>query len=180
MTGPSGERELVDRARRGDRAAFEALFRANRDQVFGLALRLTGDPVMAEDVLIDSFVAAWTELQDFRGDSRFSTWVSGIAVNHSRQARRARGRRDRRFAPLDAAATSPPLSTGDVPAVERQIELERAIAELPAGAREALLLRHVQGLSCAETAAVLNVTVGTVKSQTSRACALLRKKLTYE
>lgn len=180
MTGPSGERELVDRARRGDRAAFEALFHANRDQIYGLALRLTGDPVLAEDVVLDSFVSAWTGLRGFRGDSRFSTWVSGIAVNHARRARRVKGRRGKRFTSLDTAATNAPLSTGDVPAVERQIELERAIAELPAGAREALLLRHVQGLSCAETAAILNVTEGTVKSQTSRACALLREKLTYE
>lgn len=148
--------------------------------MYGLALRLTGDSVLAEDVVLDSFVSAWTGLPDFQGESRFSTWVSGIAINHSRQARRARGRRGKRFASLDAAVTRAPSSAGDVPSVEQQIDIERAIAELPPGAREALLLRHVQGLSCAEAAAVLNVTVGTVKSQTSRACALLRKKLTYE
>ncbi len=71
----------------------------------------------------------------------------------------------------DAAAGSVP------PPVEERIDLERAMAELPNRARETLVLRHVQGLSCEEVAAVMEVTTGTVKSQTSRACALLREKL---
>lgn len=170
----------MNRARSGSRKAFEALFRANRDQVYALALRLTDDPAVAEEVLVDAFVSAWTGLGGFRGDSRFSTWVSSIAVNHSRQARRATSRRRRRFDSLDRSGEGARAPDGNTPHVEERIDIERAIAGLPAGAREALVLRHVQGLSCAEAAAVLNVSVGTVKSQTSRACALLREKLRHD
>lgn len=177
---PPGERGLVNRARRGDRPAFEVLFRAHRDQVYGLALRLTEDPAVAEEIVLDAFVAAWTGLRDFRGDSRFSTWVSSIAVNQCRQALRTKSRRHRRFESLDAEGSRFPHSSGNAPPFEERIDIERAIAGLPSGARAALLLRHVHGLSCAEAAAVLNLTVGTVKSQTSRACALLRKRLLHD
>lgn len=144
--------------------------------MYGLAIRLTGNPELAQEVLLDAFVAAWTGLPGFRGDSRFSTWVSSIAVNLAREAHRANSRRLRRIEILGALQAP----GTEVSRVEDRIDMERAIAKLPAGAREALLLRHVHGLSCAETAAVLNITVGTVKSQTSRACALLRERLAHD
>lgn len=156
------------------------MFRTHRDQVYALALRLTDDPAVAEEVLLDAFVSAWTGLAGFRGDSRFSTWVISIAVHHSLQARRATSRRRRRFDSLDRSGEGARALEGNAPRVEERIDIERAIAGLPAGAREALVLRHIHGLSCAEAAAVLNVSVGTVKSQTSRACALLREKLRYD
>lgn len=156
------------------------MFRAHRVQVYALALRLTNDPDIAEEIVLDAFVSAWNGLAEFRGDSRFSTWVSSIAVNHSRRARRTRSRRRRRFEPLDRSGEGARAADGRAPRVEERIDIERAIAGLPDGAREALLLRHVHGLSCAEAATVLKVSVGTVKSQTSRACALLRERLQHD
>lgn len=143
--------------------------------VFGLAVRLTADREVAHDVTLDAFAAAWAAVPRFRGESRFGTWVCGIAVHRAREALRARGRQRERQPQIAA----PPWTERARLAVDR-IDLERAIAELPPGAREALLLRHVHGLSCAEAAVVLGVSAGTVKSQTSRACALLREKLPHE
>lgn len=180
MARPEGDletfdRERIERARRGDRFAFDELFRAHRDRVYGLAMRMTGDSDMAQDVLVEAFAVAWDRLADFRGKSRFSTWVCAIALNGARERLRKAGRDAGRYEPLGEHEASA-RSVGH----EEAIDLERAIARLPAGAREALLLRHVYGFSCAEAAEAMNVTSGTIKSQTYRACALLRESLSYE
>ena len=152
------------------------MFERHGGRILGLAARLTSDEMLAEQVLLETFADAWRGLPDFRGDSRFATWLYGIALNRTRQALRSRTRRWRRSEPLEAADRSV-ASASAPPPVEDRIDLERAMAELPERARETLVLRHVQGLSCEEVAAVMGVTRGTVKSQTSRACALLREKL---
>lgn len=153
----------------------------HRELAFGLAVRLTSDRDLAEEVLLDAFASAWSGLTGFRSDSSFGTWVCGIVVNRAREALRRRGRAGSRLETL----VEEPASAGDVwgDAVSRtedRVDLERAISTLPPGAREALLLRHVYGFSCAEAAGLLEVSVGTVKSQTSRACALLREKLSHD
>lgn len=137
---------------------------------------------MAEDVLLEAFTAAWTNLSGFRGESGFGTWVCGIAVNRARDAlrTRVRQRRDVPFDPPHRTRAGDDAWTNRARHVETRIDLERAIAGLPPGAREALVLRHVHGFSCAEAAGMMGVTEGTVKSQTSRACALLREKLNHD
>lgn len=141
-----------------------------------MAARLTSDDALAEQVLLDTFSDAWTGLPDFRGDSRFATWLYGIALNRARAALRSRARRWKRLGRIDTEVAESAAASTPAP-VEDRIDLERALAGLPDRARETLVLRHVQGLSCEEVAAVMKVTTGTVKSQTSRACALLREKL---
>lgn len=168
-------------ARGGDRAAFAQLYALHRDVAFGLAVRLTTDRDLAEEVLLDAFASAWSGLPGFRSESKFGTWVCGIIVNRAREALRRRGRAGSRLESL----VEEPASVGDpwgdaVSRTEDRVDLERAISALPPGAREALLLRHVYGFSCAEAADLLEVSVGTVKSQTSRACALLREKLSHD
>lgn len=168
-------------ARGGDRAAFAQLYALHRDVAFGLAVRLTTDRDLAEEVLLDAFASAWSGLTGFRSDSGFGTWVCGIVVNRAREAVRRRARVGSRLETLGEEPASVGDAWGDaVNRTEDRIDLERAISALPPGAREALLLRHVYGFSCAEAADVMEVSVGTVKSQTSRACALLREKLSHD
>jgi len=176
------ERRLVESAGTGDRSAFTELYARHRDLVYGLALRLTGERDLAEEVLLESFAAAWVNLPRFRGDSGFGTWVCGIAVNRARDATRTRTRRRSRVVAVDPARFGAGVAawTDGARHAETRIDLERAIAGLPPGAREALVLRHVHGFSCAEAAAIMGVTEGTVKSQTSRACALLRETLEHD
>lgn len=175
---PGDEAALIARSRAGDHEAYGQLFRLHKDRIYGLALRLTEDPGLAEEVALQAFTAAWTGLPDFRGESRFSTWVGSIAVNCARQELRRRIRRRNRVEPLGSvehsAASAAPARVDDA------VDLERAIARLPAGARQALLLRHVYGFSCREAAEAMRVTTGTVKSQTSRALTLLKEKLSHE
>ncbi len=175
-SGSTEEEDLVERAGRGrDHAAFEALFRRYRDDAYGVALRLAGDPVDAEEIVVEAFAAAWSGLPRFDGRSAFRTWLHAILLNRSRERRRAARRRRRRI-----------VSVADPEAWERavdaafpgtRIDVERAIATLPDRARETALLRHASGLSYAEIAEAMDVTIGTVKSQLARAYALMRERL---
>ena len=172
----AGETECIARARAGDMAAFERLYRAHAGRVHGLCLRMTGQPDAAEDLTQETFVSAWRSLPAFEGRSGFGTWLHRIAVN----AVLARGRspqgrgevsltdeagEDREFAAPDEMDTATPL------------DLERAIGTLPAGARDVLLLYGVYGYSHEETADMLGVAVGTCKAQLHRARRLLRERL---
>jgi len=72
---------LVERAQRADSAAFETLYRAHVDKVYGLCLRMTGNAAEAEDCTQEAFILAWRKLDKFRGDSAFGTWMHRVAVN---------------------------------------------------------------------------------------------------
>lgn len=141
-------------------------------------MRLAGDPRQAEEVTLEAFTAAWDGLADFRGDSRFSTWVCSITANLCRARIRERRRRGERFERLEPSASR--ADPKAVLHVEDRIDLERAIASLPHRARETIVLRHIQGFTLAEIAETMGVTIGTVKSQLSRACALMRERFSDE
>src|SRR5262245_31873963 len=89
----TAEIELVERARRRESKAFEALYRMHVDRVFGLCLRMSADRARAEDLTQEAFVRAWRKLESFRGESRFSTWLHEVTVNVVLADMRARSRR---------------------------------------------------------------------------------------
>ena len=93
-TTPAMSDELVARAREGDRAAFEALYRENVGRVYALCMRLTADRGRAEELTQDTFVQAWRGLSTFRGESAFASWLHRIAVNASLGEHRSTKRRD--------------------------------------------------------------------------------------
>jgi len=169
------ERALVDSARRGAPAAFEALYRNHVGHVYGLCLRMTANPATAEDCTQEAFIQAWRSLPAFEGRAAFGTWLHRIAVN----AVLAQGRRRREQVGADvpadeAAAALPDPSASNDGAV---LDLEAAIARLPAGARQVLVLVGVYGHSHEEAAALLGIAVGTCKSQLHRARQLLGARL---
>jgi RNA polymerase sigma-70 factor, ECF subfamily len=167
--------ELIAAAAGGDLAAFERLYRQFAPRVYGLCLRLTGQREAAEDCTQDSFVAAWRSLAGFEKRSRFSTWLHRIAV-HSVLARR-RGLRVE-YEVAEPAQGLPDVADpgGDAP----PLDLERAIAGLPEGARHVLVLVGIYGFSHAEAAHTLGVAEGTCKAQLHRARALLAAALGLE
>lgn len=170
------EGALVRRAARGDTRAFERLYREHSGRVYGLCLRMTRDPQLAEDCTQDTFINAWKALPQFQTRSSLSTWLHRIAVNVSLSKRR-------RATPvlepeLDEAADEQTGWTLETP-VEVQ-ELETAIAELPDGARDALLLHALYGYSHGEAAQMLGIAEGTCKAQLHRARKLLRERLKME
>ncbi|MEX2530515.1 MAG: RNA polymerase sigma factor [Gemmatimonadota bacterium] len=169
-------RTLVARARQGDLGAFEALYRMHAGRTHALALRMVGDPREAEEVTQDIWVRTWEAIDSFRGDSSFTTWLHRLAVNRVLDHLRSRKRRESRSMPLDDPAALARSTPGD--STEDRLELERALAGLPDGARTAFVLHEVEGMKCREVAEIQGVAVGTVKAQLHRARRLLRERLT--
>jgi RNA polymerase sigma-70 factor (ECF subfamily) len=166
------EGALVQRARSGDRRAFERLYREHAGRVYGLCLRMTRDAQLAEDCTQETFINAWRALGKFETRSSLSTWLHRIAVNVSLAKRRKSGPVERSPAEEEGIASEWTLET---PVEER--EIESAIAGLPEGARDALVLHALYGYSHGEAAQMLGIAEGTCKAQLHRARALLRERL---
>ena len=161
---------LVERFLRGrGEDAFRALYRAHTPALYALALRLTGgDRGEAEDLVQESWVRALTALGTFRAQSALRSWLCGVLVN----VRRERIRTDWRI--VDAPEVEP---LEDTPHRDDAIDLERAIAALPDGARDVYVLHDVHGYTHREIAELMGIVEGTSKSQLNRARSLLRSSL---
>lgn len=164
-------------AQAGDGPAFERLYRTHVGRIHALALRLTGDPTGAEELVQDAFVRAWRKLTTFRGESSFATWMHRLTVNVFLLDTRGARRRALRELPSDAATDRPgprrPAHLDD----EDRMDLERAVARLPEGARVAFVLYDVYGYSHDEIAAMSGVAAGTIRAQLHRARRRLLEEL---
>lgn len=176
MPGPD---DLVARAQAGDQTAFRDLYRQHAGRVYALCLRLTGDTREADERTQDVFVRLWDKLRSFRGDSAFSSWLHRLAVNVVLSERRTTGRRERRVTPADDPAIVVGAQQGAPPqdSAGLGIDLERAIAQLPDGAREVFVLFDIEGYGHGEIAQLVGIAEGTSKAQLFRARRLLREKL---
>ena len=164
----------VRRAQQGDTAAFEQIYRANVGRIHALCLRLCGDPVRAEELTQDVFVRAWEKLALFRGESSFGTWLHRLAVNVVLNQLKSDGRQRKRVVDDDGAVDvlpARPTTPGD------RMDLEKAIAGLPPGARRVFVLHDVEGYRHEEIAEQLGITSGGSKAQLHRARLLLREAL---
>ncbi|HEX9106069.1 MAG TPA: RNA polymerase sigma factor [Longimicrobiales bacterium] len=166
----------VRRAQAGDETAFGRLYDEHAGPIYALCLRMSGDAVEAATLTQDVFVRAWTGLAGFRGESAFGTWLHRLAVNVVLTARRGAGRRELRVEGHEDPDTLPGAATPP-PQVESAIDLERAIASLPEGARTVLVLYDVEGYTHDEIAALCGIAPGTSKAQLHRARRLLRERL---
>jgi RNA polymerase sigma-70 factor (ECF subfamily) len=167
--------DAVRLAQSGDQDAFARLYRENAGRVYALCLRLSGDAARAQDLTQDVFVRAWEKLPTFRGESAFSSWLHRLAVNVVLSGRRAEFRRESRVAPTDdldgvgAASLDPPPGLA--------MDLERAIAALPPGARAVFVLHDIEGYEHREIAELTGIAAGTSKAHLFRARRLLREAL---
>jgi RNA polymerase sigma-70 factor (ECF subfamily) len=169
------ERALVESAKRGSSAAFETLYRNHVGKVYGLCLRMTANAATAEDCTQEAFIQAWRSLPRFEGRSAFGTWLHRIAVNAALAQGRRRSEPPVRSVPIeDMADVLPDPVIGEAGGT---LDLEQAIARLPAGARQVLVLVGIYGHSHEEAAAMLGIAVGTCKSQLHRARQLLGERL---
>jgi RNA polymerase sigma factor (sigma-70 family) len=166
---------LVARAQAGDSRAFEALYRRVVGRIYALCLRMSRDGQRAEELTQDVFVRAWERLGTFRGESRFTTWLHRLAVNVVLQEGRAKGRRESREELTGDPGKYLARVQEEMPGT--RVDLERAIASLPEGARNMIILRDIYGHKYDEIARMHGVALGTVKAQIHRARKLMREKL---
>lgn len=174
------EWNLVERARSGDAAAFEQLYRQHSGRIYALVWRLCGgDSALAEDLVQDSFIRAWSKLDLFEGKSAFGTWLHRLAANVALSDRRIRLKRVAREAPMDEAIERTAMGERDV-AADKRADLEQAIGGLPERARTVLVLFDIEGYRHEEIASLTGMAVGSSKAQLHRARKLVRASLNRE
>ncbi len=183
------ERELIRRLRSRDERAFRELIDLYRDRVFNVTFRMLGDRAEAEDIAQEVFIAVFKTIDSFREESKFSTWMYRVAVNHTKNRIKYLARRnDRNRTELDdntADSDGPSLGNTIRPTrPDRALEgaqmeqvLQTAIASLDEEHRVLVVLRDVEELSIEEICEITGIPDGTVKSRLHRARAALRKKL---
>lgn len=182
--GTGGDAELLSLIRRGEPAAFAALMRQNNRRLYRLARSIVRDESEAEDVVQETYVRALAHLGDFRGEASLATWLARIAANEAL----GRLRRRRPMVDLSQAENVIALSGAgntinpESAAARREVRrvIERAVDELPANFRTVFMLRAVEQMSIAETAALLAISPETVKTRFHRANRLLRQALSAE
>ena len=172
------QEHIIARARRGDADAFEQLVAAYRNQVFRLALRMCGNEADADEVAQEAFLSAWKGLPNFRGESRFSTWLYQLTTHAAIDLLR-REKRQAAAEDIDGitAADDGLSPQQQVERAETRREVRSALMQLPEEYRTALVLREIQQLSYEEIAQATGAKSGTIKSRISRGRGLLRKFL---
>ena len=175
-----GETALVDRAKAGDRDAFEELVRRHADRLYAVVLRFVADGDEAQEVTQEAFLRAWRSIGRFEGRSRFFTWLYRIGINEAK--RRAARRAPVTVVSLDDAPIdeAPDWSAAPDTRFERadlRGVLESAIRSLPGEYRTPIILRDVEGLSTREAAEVMDLGEAAFKSRLHRARLAVRRAL---
>lgn len=170
---PGDDRRLFDGALAGDSRSFDVLADRYAPRLLRLAYSLVGNRAAAEDVLQETFLAAFSGMRSFRGRASVKTWLVAILVR--RAARYNRRERLRRHAPLDEAPM--PSAGDDAPRADARMDLAWALNGLDERYRQVIVLREIEGLSYEEIAQALRVPRGTVESRLHRARTALRGKL---
>jgi RNA polymerase sigma-70 factor (ECF subfamily) len=168
------ERELVERARRGDREAYEVLARSSARRLYLVAHRILRDADPAEDAVQQTLVAMWRELPKLRDPDRFEAWTYRLVVRFSL----GEARRSRRTV-MHLRSTNPiePSTTDESGRVAARDALERAFRRLSPEHRAVVVLHHYVGLSLGEIAEVVGVPYGTIGSRLHYATRQLRSAL---
>lgn len=182
----NGELELARQAASGDHSAFERLYHTHSARVFALCLRMSGSRVKAGELTQDVFVHVWERIASWRGESALSSWIYRLTVNLVLSNVRGEQRRQRHEAVeadmengTDNESSQPERNEGSArsPSVHDAIDLERAIAALPRGARTVFVLHDVEGYQHDEIAKMTGTAEGTCRAQLHRARKLLMEAL---
>ncbi len=173
----AGEKELVVRAQKGDRNAFNELILMHARGVMNVIFRMCGDEHIAEDAAQETFIRAWSHLGSFRADASLRNWLYRIALNAATDLLR----KEKRILPGDVddfdLADPEPGPEGVYLQEERATLVQRAISSLPDASRAVLVLKEYEGLSYHEIANALDIPLGTVMSRLNYARRLLKEKL---
>jgi RNA polymerase sigma-70 factor, ECF subfamily len=163
------QHDIVERAKRGDHAAYASLIRGVGKRLHGIALRVTRDGAMADDAVQETLIQAWRDLPSLRDVHRFDAWITQIVI------RRCYRELKRNRAP--GAELRPEHSDDHAARLADQDELERGLSRLTPEQRSVLVLRYYAGLEPTEMAEVLGLPAGTVRSRIHYATSALRSAL---
>ena len=186
----AAETDFLERLRNGDPEAFDNLITRYSGDIYAVLYRITESAEDAADLTQETFLSALRSIRNFRGESELRTWLTRIAINHSRNRFRwwKRRRKDVTIS-LDSPIGESDKAFGDsiagegesaedaVLRQERETALRGALAQLPEYYREAIVLCDLEGYSYDEIATALEVNIGTVKSRIARGREELRKRL---
>ncbi|GAB4117232.1 MAG: RNA polymerase sigma factor RpoE [Sideroxydans sp.] len=173
------DQQLVERAQRGDKHAFELLVGKYQRRLGRLISRFVRNAAEAEDLTQEAFIKAYRALPAFRGDSAFYTWLYRIGINTAKNHLLAQGRRAPTSTPFDTeeaedfegASLLHEVATPENELMSKQVVevVNASLQQLPEDLRTALTLREIEGLSYEEIASVMNCPIGTVRSRIFRA-----------
>jgi RNA polymerase sigma-70 factor (ECF subfamily) len=166
--------ELVERAQRGDHAAFDALATTAYHRLYAIARRILRDGYAAEDAVQDTLVGAWRNLWALRDPDAFDAWLHRLLVRSCADHQR---RTWKRRLDIDVDAIEPPAGPDDVSRLVDRDALERAFDRLSFDHRAVVVLTHYAGLTGPEVAGILSIPVGTVSSRLHYALRAMRAEL---
>ncbi len=181
------DQQLVERAQRGDKQAFELLVSKYQRKLARLLSRFIRDATEVEDVTQEAFIKAYRALPTFRGDSAFYTWLYRIGINTAKNYLVAMGRRAPTSTEIDSEEAEGledgeqlrDLNTPENEMMSRQVAetVNQTLEELPEDLRTAITLREIEGLSYEDIANIMNCPIGTVRSRIFRAREAIAAKL---
>ena len=187
MSDREVDQQLVERAQRGDKRAFELLVLKYQRKLGRLLSRLVRDPGEVEDVTQEAFIKAYRALPNFRGESAFYTWLYRIAINTAKNYLVALGRRAPTSTEFDheeaesfedaEALRDAATPEGELRGREIAATVNKAMEALPDDLRTAIALREIEGLSYEEIASVMDCPIGTVRSRIFRAREAIAERL---
>jgi len=187
MSDREVDQQLVERAQRGDKHAFELLVSKYQRKLARLLSRFIRDAAEVEDVTQEAFIKAYRALPTFRGDSAFYTWLYRIGINTAKNYLVAMGRRAPTTTEVDSEEAESfedgdqlrDLNTPENALATRQIAetVNQTLGELPEELRTAITLREIEGLSYEDIANIMNCPIGTVRSRIFRAREAIAAKL---
>jgi RNA polymerase sigma-70 factor, ECF subfamily len=181
------DQQLVERAQRGEKHAFELLVTKYQRKLQRLLSRFIRDSTEVEDVTQEAFIKAYRALPSFRGDSAFYTWLYRIGINTAKNYLVAMGRRAPTTTDIDAEEAESfedgdhlrDLNTPENQMMSRQVAetVNQTLEELPEELRTAITLREIEGLSYEDIANIMNCPIGTVRSRIFRAREAISERL---
>lgn len=167
---------LIDAAKSGDRAAYQQIYQQHIGQVFALCFRLTGDKDHAEEAAQEVFIQVWQKLQNFKGDSKFSTWLHSVTSNVTISYLRRQKQWWQKMLNIEDSPAQDMPSEG----LSQEIDLDEYIVRLPERARIVFVLYAIEGYRHEEIAERMNIAVGSCKAQFHRAKQLMKEWMGYD
>jgi RNA polymerase sigma-70 factor (ECF subfamily) len=175
------EWDLIKAVQGGDKHAYNRLYQEYIGQVYGLCYRLTGEKMLAEDAAQEVFIQLWRKIGNFKGDSKFSTWLHTVTSNITiSYIRKQKGWLQKMFNIEDFVAMNGGAGLPEAEESSSSVDIESYVARLPERARIVFVLHAIEGYRHEEIATMTNMAVGSSKAQFHRAKHLLKEWMGYE